>query len=675
MRSAVTLCPDSTRSRIISDPLSKMAAAPDLLEDGVVVLEDADVPIVEDGAVEQVLCDECGNGLAVLFCRKCSVICEDCVTLHQKLRLFRDHEIISLAEIAKERAHLPPHPPPTCGTHEGSPVTKFCVKCNALFCVKCTNHEPHAQETRSVAEYAPEVRQELVDRVKGLEERVAELEKVEQEIQVTVDNVEQQKEALPREISEAFKTAHDLLKEREAALIQKVPKLAESKMNVLGKQKEKLFEAITALKKVVDITNQQVGGVTNEGLVEMAVRKKKELQDTLKNHDQLQMTPVAVADLSFSLHLDVDKLGVVFCLNKPMIIRQIPEVPHVFESAEVHFRIQSPDGGFDACRDVEAVLTSAADPGSVIRAKIVFHSQEDNVYKAEFVPNIRGRHTLTITTSNQQVNNEEKIDIFVRCHPSRFRKPVHKFSGFDYPWGITVTAQDQLLVADRDNNQLVIVDRKSGQKKKTMSMSKPHGVTVTADGTVYACHKHSVEKFSADGKHMKTIGRNGTDPLEFNDPKSIKAIGNELYVCDTCNGRVQILDSDGNYLRQFPTPDCNGPHDICFVEGVLYVVGNSDTRICVYSMKGGLVKKLEVQGCPVQLSSLYGVSVDHHGYIFVTENGGGKEGVYVFKPSGEYVARFGLRSEDMIHNVGGLAIDRDGFVYVCETSPSNLWVF
>ena len=145
-------------------------------------------------------------------------------------------------------------------------------------------------------------------------------------------------------------------------------------------------------------------------------------------------------------------------------------------------------------------------------------------------------------------------------------------------------------------------------------------------------------------------------------------------MCDRGNGRIQALDLDGNYVREFPTPDCSSPYDITPSGGLLYIVGCGD--ICVCDMEGGFMKTLELRGSPVQHSGVYGVCTGYSGYIFITENGGGKEGVYVYKPSGEYVTAFGLRSDGMIENTdGGIAIDDDGFVYVCSYSSSYVWVF
>ena len=657
-----------------------MAAAPES-----VVVEDADVPLVEDGAVEdgaveQVLCEECGEGPAILFCRQCSqhgsLVCEECVKLHRKIKNYGGHEIISLAEIAKERARLPPPPPRTCGTHDDSPVTKFCLTCSVLFCPKCKNHDAHAQETRGIAEYVPEVRGELDDQVKRLEERVKNLEKTEQEVQATADEIEQQKEALPRAISEAFKTAHALLVEREDALKREVPKLAEKKSKVLGEQKEKLFEASTALRKVIELTKQQVGGATNEGLVEMAERKKKDLEKALKDHEDIRMIPDAVADIDFSppSAAILSEVGALFCKNEPVFLRQTPEKAMVFESVQVQFRMETSVNQ----PAVHAVLTSLADPGIVVKAKAGLLLPEEHIYMVELVPQIRGRHTLVITVAEQTIG-KKPFHVFVTRKPTDLKKHVRKFSAFTNPHGITITPQGQLVVVESSgSNQLAVVDRRTGNKLKTMSVSSsssPCGVAVTADGTIYASHSHSVEKFSVDGNHVKSIGQNGSNQLEFNTPYSIKAIGNELYVCEYSNSRVQVLDSDGNYLRQFPTAQCSNPYDITATEDGLCVVG-SGGNICMYNMEGGLVEKLQVKGCPVVPSTLRGVAVDPSGYMFITEYSSSKECVYVFKPSGEYVTRFGLRSDKMILNPIGIAIDEDGFVYVCDfSSAGHVWVF
>ena len=47
-------------------------------------------------------------------------------------------------------------------------------------------------------------------------------------------------------------------------------------------------------------------------------------------------------------------------------------------------------------------------------------------------------------------------------------------------------------------------------------------------------------------------------------------------------------------------------------------------------------------------------------------------GVYVFKPSGEYVTSFGLVSSGEIRDPSGVVVDEDGFVCVCGCLSGNV---
>ena len=576
-----------------------------------------------------VSCAQCKEVPSARKCRTCGFICEDCVLQHKRLKVYRRHVV---AEMGEEPEPSAPEPTARRRRAQSMPASPYPTDSPRPFVVH------------------PE-------RVEDLQKRVAELDEVKKEIEETCASVETLKIDRQREISEAFQTAQNLLKVREANLKEKVANLAETKITILTQQMKKFCEAIAALNNVINVTAGQVSGVTDE-----------ELSTALQNCDRLVMEPCALADISFSISLDtINELGDVLCNNKVVVVGRIPENWQVFQPAEVHFCIEV------ECNEVSAVLSSKSNPGNVVRAEI--HQLEDKSYRATFAPNDRGRSTLSITFSTQEATSKADVDnMFVVCDPRRFQKCIQKFSNFNNLHGIAVTAKDQLVVADRGNNRLALVDRTSGEILKTMPMSQPRGVTVTADDTVYACHPHAIEKFSASGQHVRTIGCKGSNPLEFKAPRSIKTIDNELYVCDTGNSRIQVLDLDGNYVREFPTPDCSSPRDITSSGGLLYIVGRCD--ICVCDMEGGIMKKLELQGSPVQHSDVYGVCTGYSGYIFITENGSNKEGVYVYKPSGEYVTAFGLSSDDMIRNTtGGIAVDDDGFVYVCSYSDSYVWVF
>ena len=51
-----------------------------------------------------------------------------------------------------------------------------------------------------------------------------------------------------------------------------------------------------------------------------------------------------------------------------------------------------------------------------------------------------------------------------------------------------------------------------------------------------------VQVFSKEGAYIRQIGSKGTSPGHFRSPEGIAVdIKGYIYVCDTCNDRVQVL--------------------------------------------------------------------------------------------------------------------------------------
>src|SRR5207247_6479933 len=65
-------------------------------------------------------------------------------------------------------------------------------------------------------------------------------------------------------------------------------------------------------------------------------------------------------------------------------------------------------------------------------------------------------------------------------------------------------------------------------------------------------------KFSSDGKFIKSIGKKGAGPVEFDQPHALAMDSRgRLFVGDRGNNRIQILDQEGRFLeewKQFSRP-------------------------------------------------------------------------------------------------------------------------
>ena len=49
-------------------------------------------------------------------------------------------------------------------------------------------------------------------------------------------------------------------------------------------------------------------------------------------------------------------------------------------------------------------------------------------------------------------------------------------------------------------------------------------------------------------------GTKGNGPGQFHDPTGVAVAGDEVFVADSRNGRIQVFDLDGNFLRAFGEP-------------------------------------------------------------------------------------------------------------------------
>jgi hypothetical protein len=161
---------------------------------------------------------------------------------------------------------------------------------------------------------------------------------------------------------------------------------------------------------------------------------------------------------------------------------------------------------------------------------------------------------------------------------------------FAYPHGFTIDPEGNLWTSDVNDEATVLgmsaknaagvqmgqeVLKLSPTGKVLMTLGKegvsgngpdtfdrPTGVAIAPNGDIFVSDGHDpnahnsarIVKFSPDGKFIKSFGRKGSAPGEFNEPHDIFIGGtqNRLYVADRKNNRIQVFDLDGKFLAAWP---------------------------------------------------------------------------------------------------------------------------
>jgi len=191
----------------------------------------------------------------------------------------------------------------------------------------------------------------------------------------------------------------------------------------------------------------------------------------------------------------------------------------------------------------------------------------------------------------------KSVWVFDRCaHATDCSdSPLHPIQKFDasgklvasfgagminYPHALHVDRDNNIWVSDgrtKNNGKGHTVMKFSAQGKLLMTLGKPgvagngpdtfngpSDVLVAPDGSIFVADGHGGEtnarivKFTSDGKFIKTWGKKGSGPGDFDTPHALEMdSAGRLFVGDRSNSRIQIFDQEGKFLaewRQFGRP-------------------------------------------------------------------------------------------------------------------------
>ncbi len=160
------------------------------------------------------------------------------------------------------------------------------------------------------------------------------------------------------------------------------------------------------------------------------------------------------------------------------------------------------------------------------------------------------------------------------------REIGHNMYGFAYGHGIRVDKDDNIWVVDKGadmvtkfngvtGKQMMVLGRRAeasapywrsnpedrGERPpEEGGFAAPTDVAWDSSGNIYVSDGYihcRVAKFDPHGNWIGSFGKCGTGPGEFHTVHNVQIDKNDhVWVADRTNGRIQIFDTNGNYLRQ-----------------------------------------------------------------------------------------------------------------------------
>jgi DNA-binding beta-propeller fold protein YncE len=130
----------------------------------------------------------------------------------------------------------------------------------------------------------------------------------------------------------------------------------------------------------------------------------------------------------------------------------------------------------------------------------------------------------------------------------------------------------------------------------------PRKIALGPDSSLYVVDqgRTRIVRFSYDGQVLATWGTKGTGEGQFDDPTSvaIDPARNRVYVADPRNRRIQVFDTGGKFISQWPVSEWqlpNGFEDLTVdpATGRLYTTSAHTDAVFVYNPDGSRIAALK----------------------------------------------------------------------------------
>jgi len=212
--------------------------------------------------------------------------------------------------------------------------------------------------------------------------------------------------------------------------------------------------------------------------------------------------------------------------------------------------------------------------------------------------------------------------------------------------------------------------------------NRPMNLTVSGNELYVAEYFNDrIQVYGLDGGFKRSVGKSGSGEGEMSAPGGVAVANNgDLFVADFYNQRVQQLRADGTFVRQWGKTKqigvlggkFNYPTDVALSQnGTLFIADGYNDRVLSYGQNGDLLNKW---GGPFAMNifgpfnswfaTVTSISIGHSGNVFVADFYNDR--VQKFTQDGKFLNTFGIKSTGPTHTAIAAVEAEDGSVFVAD---------
>ena len=234
------------------------------------------------------------------------------------------------------------------------------------------------------------------------------------------------------------------------------------------------------------------------------------------------------------------------------------------------------------------------------------------------------------------------------------------------------------IVLDRARNEVYVCDRGSSriQVLNTIGeylrqfgidhLKQPRDICISQQDGLFVTDEaiQCVLKFSLTGEFLKRAGSRGNKPGQFNAISGLCCEAGLVYICDVSIQRIQIFNSELNFIKYFGYGELSTPSDIHILSDTIYILSKNNNCIYCYNRDCTLRKKIELFGQEQLMTTAYFFTIDKKGNFLITDQSLGQIRIFSSKGVLSNILGRGQR----LPFLNGITLDNfDRVICVCHS--------
>ncbi|XP_068748110.1 E3 ubiquitin-protein ligase TRIM71-like [Montipora capricornis] len=582
----------------------------------------------------------------------CSFWCDDCLPLHNRIRIFKEHHALALKDFRDEDFENILKQPAFCGKHEKKELELFCQVCKISICSVCalTDHESHAKIALEDAakERKSRITAAIESRKRRAQEKMTRIANIDQ----NCIKIQEQAVTVKSNVQQFVASLITAIQAKQNEIFDAVENKVKESLEFLMEQKHAIEVQVktheTAIEKTEVILKRSTSAQivqTNEFL-DKVIQEEGEEEDSAVCDGESLTTFVFEGNEELFDDINTKEIGCFFA-TKTSSKDSSAEGAGIREGTvglEAEIVVTTRNTRKEQCyREHDRVTLEIKNrEGRDIAIKPKTRHNKDGTYKISYFAKETGKCQASVKINGEHVRGSP-FEVQVKCRQFR---PVFSFGKqgtdagmLDCPWGVAVNDKDEIAVSEVGN--------------------------------------HRVQIFASNGTHLRSFGKKGNQQGEFDYPSGIAFHNEKVIAADRMNHRVQLFSDQGHYLNQFGgegrlDSQLKFPRGLSIdSDGNIIVADKCNKLIKIFSLDGRFLRSVGTEG-----SLIYPFHcIQHDNYLVVSDRG--DHCIKVFNREGEFLYKFGKRGngDGEFYEPSCLSVDRAGHLLVCDSSNDRVQVF